>query len=235
MKSSTHPPNSPTQLPESTLHRLNMYALAASTAGVSLVALSTPSAAKVIYTPAHKWLPINRYFYLDLNHDGVKDFELFLNSVPGTLTAAVSFKVTGLSQSRNGIYSAISQGSRWAAALPEGRRVKPFAGARSAGWLNRASMFWSTHNTNFGSSRGPWRKVTGQAYLGLRFTIRGKIHYGWARIGNISYGPRKRPKALLTGYAYETIPDKPIITGNSKGPDAAAQPGSLGSLALGKK
>jgi hypothetical protein len=58
-------------------------------------------------------------------------------------------------------------------------------------------------------------------------------------------------KGLLTGYAYETIPNKPIITGKTKGPDDGAnddpgpgasvanpipeipQPASLGALAMG--
>ena len=53
-------------------------------------------------------------------------------------------------------------------------------------------------------------------------------------------------KAILTGYAYETIPNKAIITGKTKGPDDAGveesnttpsrptrKPGSLGLLAMG--
>jgi nicotinic acid phosphoribosyltransferase len=37
-------------------HRLNLYALAAGAAGVSMIALATPSEAEVIYTPAHATL-----------------------------------------------------------------------------------------------------------------------------------------------------------------------------------
>jgi hypothetical protein len=40
--------------------------------------------------------------------------------------------------------------------------------------------------------------------------------------------------AVLTGYAYETIPGKPIITGKTKGPDVVTlQPATLGHLATG--
>jgi len=40
--------------------------------------------------------------------------------------------------------------------------------------------------------------------------------------------------ATLTGYAYESVPGKPIITGKTKGPDVATvQPASLGHLAAG--
>ena len=36
-------------------------------------------------------------------------------------------------------------------------------------------------------------------------------------------------KALLTGYAYETIPGKAIITGHTKGPDVWNPSASVGS------
>jgi hypothetical protein len=46
--------------------------------------------------------------------------------------------------------------------------------------------------------------------------------------------------AILTGYAYETIPNEPIIAGKTKGSDViTVQPGtmsdSLGGLALGRR
>ena len=42
--------------------------------------------------------------------------------------------------------------------------------------------------------------------------------------------------ATLTGYAYETIPNKPIIAGKTNGPDViTVEPTTLGSLALGRR
>ena len=42
--------------------------------------------------------------------------------------------------------------------------------------------------------------------------------------------------ALLTGYAYETVPNKAIITGKTKGPDVVTtQATTLSGLALGRK
>ena len=79
---------------------------------------------------------------------------------------------------------------------------------------------------------GDWYNVTGH-YLGLKFFIHGKAHYGWARFNvliTIEYGIG----ATLTGYAYETIPNKPIIAGKTKGPDVITlQDPSLGHLAQG--
>jgi len=94
---------------------------------------------------------------------------------------------------------------------------------------------------------GNWVDVKDR-YLALKFQIRGKTHYGWARLSvNVTKFPENRIKAILTGYAYETIPDKAIVAGQTKGPDdeavgeaapvavraALSQPITLGALALG--
>ncbi len=87
-------------------------------------------------------------------------------------------------------------------------------------------------STACGYLRGPWA-FDGNGYLGLRFKIGKQIHYGWARLTVQELGDYKF-KATLTGYAYETIPNKPIITGHTKGPDVITlEPGSLGALAAG--
>src|SRR5262249_46978262 len=70
-------------------------------------------------------------------------------------------------------------------------------------------------------SRGPWLGVTNR-YLGLKFMIHGKTHFGWARltvtVSHKIFGKRFI-RTELTGYAYETIPNKPIIAGRTKGPE----------------
>jgi hypothetical protein len=84
----------------------------------------------------------------------------------------------------------------------------------------------------FGSAYalGQWPYVK-QGYLGLRFYVKGETHYGWARL---SMSSRGYPWATLTGYAYESIANKPIITGKTKGPDVVTlEPDGLGALAAG--
>jgi hypothetical protein len=77
-------------------------------------------------------------------------------------------------------------------------------------------------------------------YFGLKFKIKGRFHFGWARITVTT--TKNDFTAILTGYAYETIPGKAIIAGATKGPDDeltrsfnthAPQPTTLGMLALG--
>jgi hypothetical protein len=62
---------------------------------------------------------------------------------------------------------------------------------------------------------GPWKNAA-HTYVGLRFVISGKIHYGWARL-NV-HADLSGVTGTLTGYAYETIPNKAIVTGNIVGP-----------------
>lgn len=88
---------------------------------------------------------------------------------------------------------------------------------------------------------GPWAYVKNR-YLGLKFQTKGQTHFGWARLSTkIGFGGAT---GILTGYAYETIPNKAIIAGKTHGPDEEPGPASLktrtsesatlGMLALGR-
>ena len=76
MKPSLRPPRTPSNLSDSVFHRLNMYALAASAAGVGLVALSQPADAKIVYTSTHSQITPNHTIAVNLNHDGKIDFNI---------------------------------------------------------------------------------------------------------------------------------------------------------------
>jgi hypothetical protein len=231
----------PSQLSGSLLHRLNLYAVAATAAGVASAA-STPSAeAKIVYTPANIPIIVNGGFVeLDLNHDGINDFQF--NNVYGnqnsTLNVAAAQK-----PNRAWAVSCTADGPLYcAAALPNGTKVGPHN--FQAGHTNLGMAFY--HGGSVPSAFGRWLEVK-QAYLGLRFVIKGKTHFGRARI---RMGGHSKPgfAATITGYAYETVPNKPIITGKTKGsekdggseklsPTSIAaptrEPARLGLLALG--
>ena len=79
MKLSSQPPRTPLKLSASVHHQLDMYALAASAAGVGMLALASAAEAKVVYTPATMAVCSNcGPVALDLNHDGATDFQLAL-------------------------------------------------------------------------------------------------------------------------------------------------------------
>jgi hypothetical protein len=226
-------PRKTANLSESIHQQLNMYAIAAAAAGVG-VALAQPSEAKVVYTPAHKYLPIHRPFYLDLNHDRINDFKFVLDWFT-TSGASIVELLAYPSRQGNGIWAQQSAPSlSCASALPRGTRIGP----KSPFGTRFLFMFQGSARS---ATYCPWN-TSGkkQAYLGLKFSAMGKIHFGWARFVTHS---RPHPTAELTGYAYETIPGKPIIAGATKGPDGpepsaslnmpTSEPATLGALAMG--
>ncbi|HSY65185.1 MAG TPA: hypothetical protein VK829_11330 [Terriglobales bacterium] len=223
-----------TDLSDSARRQLNMYALAAGAAGVSLLAVSQPAQGKIVYTPADKWLPVNQNFYIDLNNDRVPDFTFQLYAQQSNSGWVDGLNVGGADG--NAVWKTSTQFYQCAAALPKGTKV----GAASPFQKGHLRMFLDGDNIYGGFSFCPWRYVGTEAYLGLKFKINGQIHYGWARFGQII---TNEPRARLTGYAYETVPGKAIITGATKGPGDdeqtasfkthAPQPAALGILALG--
>jgi hypothetical protein len=236
------------------LHRLlDMYALSATAAGVGLVAMAQTAEAKIVYTPSN--IPINvngGVVELDLNHDGINDFQFYagyegpgirhLGSLPPEGNHGSSLGVTPL-QPSNRVWAVESQGQLCAAAVPKGDTVGPHRRFQPGDSL--LDMAFASGDSTGGRAVCPWLKVK-QAYLGFKFVIKGKIHFGWARIKRVSSNVGF--PAVITGYAYETIPGKPIVTGRTEGQDdevGVQQPnpasldtltprhGSLGLLAMG--
>jgi hypothetical protein len=247
----TQPPSLLPNLPESTSQRLNSYVLAAAAAGVGMLAAANPGNAKIVYTPSN--IPINvngALVNLDLNHDGINDFQFAAGySGPGFSRGGViapegnhesSLGVTPLQRS-NRVWAVESQGHLCAVAAPAGEAVGPHRRFQPGNSL--LLMAFASGDSTHGAAFCPWIK-TKQAYVGLKFLIKGKVHFGWARVKRVA-GSSGFP-ARITGYAYDTIPNKPIVTGRTKGPEdidiakanavlaaPIRKPASLGLLALG--
>jgi hypothetical protein len=219
------------EFPQSLNHRLNSYALAASAAGVSVLALARPAVAKIVYTAAHLHMSPVHTYRLDLNHDGIVDFSF--RDTLSTTTAGFfhSGRLSILPQAANQVWGhKNSIGSHYASALKAGVKVGA-SGKFSSG--SRSLAYGRQEGSSF-YCEGKWNGV-GTRYLGLKFTISGQTHFGWARVNVTCDAPKVT--AVLTGYAYETIPNRPIVTGKRKGPaeiDArAAETSVLGRLAQG--
>jgi len=210
-------------------HRLNVYALAASAAGAGVLALAQPADGKIVYTPTHVQLMNQHQVFFDLNHDGINDFSFYGVSTSRRSVSTFFFRLTiSPAQQGNGIWGVEShEHTACAAALKSGVRVGP----KRPFQANRVVLFDSSGGPNGGTAYCPWGGKLGTAYLGLKFGIKGQTHFGWARVKVASLYPYN---VSLTGYAYETIPNKPIITGKTKEPDViSVRPASLGHLARG--
>jgi hypothetical protein len=255
MKRSSRPPAA---LPESFNRQLSMYALAASAAGVGLLALASTAEAKIVYTPANvqisgKPLPI------DLNHDGVVDFFLFhygFHSTPGgnallaclgpffqgTRTVCASWSLGP--NHLNAFRVVESIGREWGAAVEPGAKIVGGDLFRSGHSADLGQIMFPSSSQKPPRWGGPWvngGKGVKNRYVGIKFRIKGRFHFGWARITVTTTS--NSFSATLTGYAYETIPRKGIIAGATKGPGNAEPAASLkthteehatlGMLALG--
>jgi hypothetical protein len=239
-------------LSNSIQQQLNGYALAAGTAGVALLALAQPGEAKIVYTHAHQKLPLNKDFFLDLNHDGTNDFRFRVTTSgedcsahQGTCSSwdAANFFVYPQAKG-NGVVGKPA----FAAALRAGSHIGPKAAFNTSRGIMGAVGFINQDLTYLGAWADSGKPVLNR-YLGVKFVIDGKIHYGWARFNvRIFRDPESTVNAVLTGYAYETIPNKRIIAGRTnetkdvsqvEQPTPAAirpsatEPANLGMLAMG--
>lgn len=225
------------------------YVAAASAAGVGMLACAIPAEAEVVYTPTNLEIgagqgPVN----LDLNNDGIADFYLsnfdygcFHNTCKYDLQVAPAQEGNAIWAMRDG---------RFLVATPafEGVVIAPERNFKME--LTFLDFFLSAYGYPT-ESYGWWGKGKPFAgsYLGLKFEIAGEVHYGWARLKVKAdrSGNNLTITANLTGYAYETVPNRPIITGMTHGTldtdemqlDPLAlgapqpTPSSLGDLALG--
>ena len=251
MKPSSRSSRAAVDLADSTNQRLNRYALTATAAGVGLTALIQPAQAKIVYTPAHVNFSAHPSLTLDLNHDGIGDFILALGGrgSGGGYYWQSAYISAARSNNKDEVIVTEADGSAPAVALRRGSRIGP--GRRFGGRGVLVSHL--SHFMKGGATSTRWfdqwangGKGLKDRYLGLKFYVRGRVHFGWARVAVTTNG--KTFTATLTGYAYETIPNKPIVAGKTKGLDdgasgkqaspasfaaPAATPARLGLLALG--
>jgi hypothetical protein len=219
-------------LNKDTHRQLHAYAVAAGAAGVGLLALAQPAQARIVYTPTHQVIGKNGRYKLDLNHDKMADF--MLANTHGCNTDYCVDALSAIPANGNAV-----EGVRGFLSIPYASALK--RGAPIGPQAHFSGKLMASSQSSQGSL-GRWLNVTND-YLGLKFTVNGKIHYGWARLTVQALG-RAFIKATLTGYAYETIPNKPIIAGRTNGSNdnsvdpvvlaaPTPQPASLGTLALG--
>jgi hypothetical protein len=210
--------------------RLKTYAVAASAAGVSLLALAQTAEAEILYTPVHVIAPSNGGYSIDLNNDGQVDYIIreFDNLNKGDLYFGDDFN--GVAGVRHGTGSTSSCYCTQALALGRGATIGPgrqffFPTVMSivqADKLGSGGYFYSGH----------WINVKDR-YLGFEFRVNGQFHYGWARM--TTHVRHTHIEGVITGYAYEGEANTPIRAGQTSGTYDASLPqaATLGTLARG--
>ena len=223
--------------------RLKVYGMAAAAASVGVLALAEPAQAEVVIT--HKNIPIPRCdgdncpVKIDLNHDGIADFSFTL-------------EYYGYGQNINGrghivplTGGAVVGSGPYSSALPlvRGAKIGPSAQFRSFSVDVERSNYCTTNPVCFKERdyNGPWGGNHPNRFVGVRFLIHGKTHYGWIRL-TVTTSKTAPMSEEITEYGYETIANKSLGAGlaSSKSADDQAQAGAdkpsaplLGMLAYG--
>ncbi len=235
VKTTNHPQRPVTRLKRSLDRSLNAYTVAACTAGISLLGLTQSAEGKIVFTVTHKTIFPNTTQNIDLNNDGTADFRITNFSDNGGTSRSRFFNgyVKGIGLLPSNSFVAYYHFA--AALLP---RVPVNS---QAGFVGGNEFMFNCHRSNQSVTQtGPWTTVTNR-YLGLKFSIMGQTHYGWARLSSKQNPQSCAVTLVLTGYAYETVANKGITTGKTTGPVAVSggdtSPSSeatrLGCLALG--
>jgi hypothetical protein len=227
-------------LSDSAQQHLNRYALAATAGGVSLLALVLPSEAKIVYTPTHRTITNGK---LPIPIAGTRYFTL-----TDQFSSQFSYTRQLLDINAGGGAEVVVQTSS-ASALMAGQVVGPADRFRNG--KNQMVDAFCDVSVGASSVLGPFANTVNR-FLGLKFNLNGQVHYGWARFSKVTASACNGGVAIsatLTGYAYETIPNKSIKAGQTKGPDhdssiatpvasltaPSRQPATLGMLALGAR
>jgi len=234
------------------------YAIAATAAGIGVMAQPQAAEAEVLATSANISVPFDGgIIQFDINRDGQMDFGLTWGGngpvAPGHHRKTCSTNCPPPFDSQLTVVPAQAANEVWqtgskagfggssiycAAALAPGRRVGPAAKFTPGD----KGLFWYYANFATNQSACRWgQKAPRDSYMGVKFLdSTGNLHYGWVRVSLAGGG------VTITGYAYETTPNEGINTGVTHGPVGDARvmepmemaapgsaPASLGMLALG--
>jgi hypothetical protein len=220
--------------------RLAAYAAAAGAAGVGMLALASPAQADIVYTPANIRIPQTSDglgVKIDLNHDGINDFSFWIWSYADFGPYYIDLFLWA----HNRANGAEGGPQGFAARLESGVAIgssQKFAQANQ-GFGGVPILDMKVNDTGAMTSFcfGPWVKPQNDRYVGVVFDVGGENHYGWVRLTTAGCVGGKRLEAIITGYAYNTEPNQPIVAGDEgNSPDRAALrsgSGTLGQLALG--
>lgn len=207
--------------------------LTAAAIGLASLSIAPALNAEIVYTPTDKRVGgLSNGFstlQIDLNNDGVADIVLDaynIRSFSSGIRILDSLDARGLNGNQ------VQEASQGLAAADAAGQIIGSLSARARFRTSGLMASYSLAVSEFfyhKTSKGFWRNAT-NLYLGVKFYFNGEIHYGWARL-NAGAG-----WAQLTGYAYETEPNKPIRAGVLPTPESNAapqKPATLGVLAMG--
>ncbi len=201
-------------LPTSLEQKLHSYAVAASAAGVALFACAVPANARIICGQPSLLLQGNETFPVNPAKQQYAPFNLaqtwtYYQACNATACWTTLWNRAFFTPNTAGASDLLASNS-FPAALSPGAEIGPngrFGKGRSYGLLftygNVGSGTVNHHKGNF---------VFGtNGYLGYKFSIAGKDHFGWARLEPELN--QKKTTTKLPTFGYETVPGKALRAG----------------------
>ncbi len=207
---------------ESSSNNLNrqmaQYSIAAALAGVSVLALATPAVGEVVVTKKTIPVPLTTDGTLEpikisMANNGIDNFQLTLSSTSlRVYRFLLADGVAPQDELRVGTGPAFNV---YLGALRRGEQIGPSnASSQFNNGLVEESLGNGPSNRIF---FGSWGGSPKNRYLGVRFPINGQTHYGWIRLTVTTNPDPHTPvmSATITGWAYETVPNKAIAAGTA--------------------
>lgn len=200
--------------------RLMAYAAAAGAAGGGLLASAQPAQAHVVFTPANTVVDSITADKIDFSGDGTTDI-----TIAGVNVGSYEVQINAFMPAGNGVFND---------AAPAFFGV-PFGPGEQFTTYKALIAQFSFGRYGTTATNGPWKGQPTNRYLGVKFLINGKTHFGWIRMSV------KPVQATITGYAYETVPEKTIKAGDTGGVNgekvtailSSGVPATVGLLARG--
>ncbi len=170
---------------------------------------ATDDGSIIVYTdiePDFKGENLKDCYDLNLNNDQIVDFTI----CPGSDSGMEWLGIGSSANSKNGIIS-VAPWYTQAIPLDYGLTIFNLVGYRNGEFYENGSLI-SIGYCFAGEKDCPYdwsNKV--DRYLGLRFIINGKTHYGWAQLEVVS-----ATQWVIKDYAYNATPNKPILAGQKE-------------------
>jgi len=219
-------------LQEALCHRLDAYALAATAAGVGLLACALPAEATTVCNSASITLARTASFPLNPAHQQAAPFLVAQTTFYFSYSSGPAFWDRGFFEPNpQGVM--LSPSNNLPAALSEGALIGPsanFAKGNSYGLLFTYGLGEpGDHYLKGGGTMNKHRgnfKFGQTNYVGFRLLLSGQYHYGWARIEvafhhNETFRRMLMSETRISGYGYESNPDTVIAAGDCHGPAAS--------------
>jgi hypothetical protein len=195
----------------------------------TVIACSNNSDGQVVYTdvnPDDTLIGTSQYL-LDLNNDGIVDFRIRRTELEVICHTARSVSVDGYGL--NEVLALYPDNDHSAYPLKQNFLISEnnilYLGTTSIyqlywetnALLWRTSIWPCTTNTSgnttywTGQAHWPLASMSEKRFLGLRLSVDNSIYYGWVRLSI----DLNNTMVIVKDYAYDSIPNEPILTGNS--------------------